>query len=50
SRPEQVTENVKAAGVKLDADTMAAIDTALGEVVVTDATLTAKLAPKERPS
>ena len=50
SRPEQVTENVKAAGVKLDADTMAAIDTALGEVVVTDATLTVKLAPKERPS
>lgn len=50
SRPEQLTENVKAAGVKLDADTMSAIDTALGEVVVTDPALTAQLAPKERPS
>ena len=50
SRPEQITDNVKAAGVKLDADTMAAIDTALGEVVVTDPALTSKLAPKERPS
>ena len=50
SRPEQITENVKAASVKLDTDTMAAIDTALGEVVVTDPALTSQLAPKERPS
>ena len=50
SRPEQLTENVKAAGVKLDVDTMSAIDTALGEVVVTDPARTAQLAPKERPS
>ena len=32
SRPEQVTENVKAAGVTLDADALAAIDEALGDV------------------
>ncbi|MBK3579853.1 aldo/keto reductase family protein [Streptomyces sp. MBT65] len=32
SRPEQVTENVKAAGVKLDADLMQAIDTLLDPV------------------
>ncbi|MBM9461394.1 aldo/keto reductase family protein [Nocardioides sp. zg-536] len=40
SRPEQVTENVKAAGVKLDAETMAAIDRVLDGVVVTDPALT----------
>ncbi|MDT7727161.1 MAG: hypothetical protein QOI21_3737 [Actinomycetota bacterium] len=40
SRPEQVHENVKAAGVKLDADLMAAIDTALEGVVETDPALT----------
>ncbi|MGW0941069.1 aldo/keto reductase family protein [Streptomyces sp. NPDC002623] len=37
SRPEQVTENVKAAGVKLEADLMQAIDTVLGPVVVREA-------------
>ncbi|MFC9646345.1 aldo/keto reductase family protein [Streptomyces mirabilis] len=37
SRPEQVTENVKAAGVKLEADLMRAIDTVLDPVVVRDA-------------
>jgi aryl-alcohol dehydrogenase-like predicted oxidoreductase len=40
SRPEQVHENVKAAGVKLDADLMAAIDTALEGVVQSDPSLT----------
>jgi aryl-alcohol dehydrogenase-like predicted oxidoreductase len=40
SRPEQVHENVKAAGVKLDADLMAAIDTALEGVVENDPSLT----------
>lgn len=40
SRPEQVTENVKAAGVKLDAATMTAIDEALAGVVQDDAGLT----------
>ncbi|HET6153337.1 MAG TPA: aldo/keto reductase family protein [Marmoricola sp.] len=50
SRPEQVAENVKAAGVKLDVQTMNAIDEALGEVVVSDAALTARSAPTGRPS
>ncbi|MGJ9422986.1 aldo/keto reductase family protein [Aeromicrobium sp. CF3.5] len=36
SRPEQVTENVKAAGVTLDADAMAAIDEALGDIAERD--------------
>ncbi|WIX78630.1 aldo/keto reductase family protein [Amycolatopsis carbonis] len=40
SRPEQVHENVKAAGVKLDDDLMTAIDEALESVVERDATLT----------
>jgi len=36
TRPEQVTENVKAAGVKLDASVMSAIDAVLGDVPETD--------------
>jgi aryl-alcohol dehydrogenase-like predicted oxidoreductase len=36
SRPEQVTENVKAAGVKLDADLLTRIDEVLGDAVETD--------------
>ncbi len=40
SRPEQVQENVKAAGQKLDADLLKAIDDVLGDVVERDATLT----------
>lgn len=40
SQPEQVTENVKAAGTTLDADTLAAIDRALDGVVTTDPALT----------
>ncbi|MFI5953471.1 aldo/keto reductase family protein [Cryptosporangium sp. NPDC051539] len=36
SRPEQVTENVKAAGVRLDASLLTAIDEALGDVVERD--------------
>ncbi|PXY24375.1 aldo/keto reductase family protein [Prauserella flavalba] len=40
SRPEQVHENVKAAGVKLDADLLQAIDTELLGVVETDPSLT----------
>ncbi|CAN5386568.1 aldo/keto reductase family protein [soil metagenome] len=50
SRPEQVAENVKAAGVTIPADLMAKIDEALGDVVVRDAGQTAALAPKRRPS
>ena len=36
SRPEQVQDNVKAAGVTLDADVLARIDAALGDVVERD--------------
>ncbi|MDQ1696974.1 MAG: hypothetical protein QOJ03_2327 [Frankiaceae bacterium] len=36
SRPEQVEDNVKAAGVRLDADVLEQIDEALGDVVVRD--------------
>ncbi|MFL6158050.1 MAG: aldo/keto reductase family protein [Marmoricola sp.] len=50
SRPEQVAENVKAAGVRLTAETMTAIDDALGDVVVRDASLTQRSAPAGRPS
>jgi aryl-alcohol dehydrogenase-like predicted oxidoreductase len=49
SRPEQVEENVKAAGVRLDADAMAAIDDALGDAVISDPGLTAARAPRKRP-
>lgn len=40
SRPEQVYDNVKAAGVKLEPELLTAIDEALGDVVVTDPALT----------
>ena len=50
SRPEQVTENAKASGVKLDADTLAAIDDALGDLVERDASLTQEQTQKVRPS
>lgn len=40
SRPEQVTENVKAAGVTLDIQTLTAIDRVLDGVVTTDPSLT----------
>lgn len=40
SRPEQVSENVKAAGVVLDAEVLAAIDRVLDGVVTTDPSLT----------
>ena len=36
SRPEQVTENAKAAGVTLDADVLKAIDEAVGDMVERD--------------
>ncbi len=50
SRPEQVTDNVAASGVTLDADTMSAIDTALGDVVTRDPGETAKQVPATRPT
>ena len=48
SRPEQVGENVKAAGVRLDADVMRAVDEALGDAVIRDPGQTAARAPKKR--
>jgi aryl-alcohol dehydrogenase-like predicted oxidoreductase len=48
SRPEQVAENVKAAGVELDAGTMAAIDEALGDLAERDPRKTES--PSGRPS
>ena len=47
TRPEQVRENVKAAGVRLDARLMSRIDEALGDVVVRDPAQTAS--PPSRP-
>src|SRR6478735_5212969 len=48
SRPEQVTENVKAAGVTIPAELRSRIDEALGDVVVRDPAMTAANAPKHR--
>ncbi|WP_213815699.1 aldo/keto reductase family protein [Glaciihabitans sp. dw_435] len=48
SRPEQVAENVKAAGVRLSERTMEAIDEAIGDVAERDAAQTAANAPKTR--
>lgn len=45
SRPEQVHDNVKAAGVTLDSDLMARIDKALDGVVISDASLTTRVDP-----
>jgi voltage-dependent potassium channel beta subunit len=47
TRPEQVRENVKAAGVQLDAGLMSRIDEALGDVVMRDPARTAS--PPSRP-
>jgi aryl-alcohol dehydrogenase-like predicted oxidoreductase len=49
SRPEQVAENVKAAGVRIPAELMTRIDEALGDVVVRDPAETAKNSPASRP-
>ena len=48
SRPEQVTENVKAAGVQLDDDALNAIDTALGDIPEKDPAQTTS--PQQRPA
>jgi aryl-alcohol dehydrogenase-like predicted oxidoreductase len=50
SRPEQVAENVKAAGVRLPDDALRRIDEVLGDVVVRDPSMTAKNAPQKRPA
>ena len=42
SRPEQVHDNVKAAGVKLEADVLKRIDEVLGDVVERDPAKTAR--------
>jgi aryl-alcohol dehydrogenase-like predicted oxidoreductase len=47
TRPVQVHENVKAAGVKLDASLMSRIDEALGDAVVSDPSRTTS--PQSRP-
>jgi aryl-alcohol dehydrogenase-like predicted oxidoreductase len=49
SRPEQIGENVKAAGVEIPSDLMARIDQVLGDRVVSDPALTYEAQPKERP-
>ncbi|MEY3278279.1 MAG: hypothetical protein RLZZ426_765 [Actinomycetota bacterium] len=46
SRPEQVTENVKASGVKLEADVMKTIDKVLKGFVLTDPKLTQSPSPR----
>ncbi|WP_420363997.1 aldo/keto reductase family protein [Curtobacterium aetherium] len=48
SRPQQVTDNVKAAGVTLDADALAAIDAALGDIPERDASKI--VSPTQRPA
>ena len=48
SRPEQLVENVKASGVRLDGDVMEAIDAALGDVIARDPGLTRS--PDKRPA
>ncbi len=50
SRPEQVKENVAAAGVRLEPELMARIDQVLGDVVISDPARTAQNAPAHRPS
>ncbi len=48
SRPAQVAENVKAAGVRLESSLMARIDQTLGDIVERDPAKTAETAPKSR--
>ncbi|MFC6887393.1 MULTISPECIES: aldo/keto reductase family protein [Actinomadura] len=47
SRPEQVRDNVRAAGVKLDAEVLRRIDDVLGPVVIRDPSRT--ISPAQRP-
>jgi aryl-alcohol dehydrogenase-like predicted oxidoreductase len=50
SRPEQVAENVKAAGVTIPDEALKRIDDALGDVVVRDPAKTAENSPTTRAS
>jgi aryl-alcohol dehydrogenase-like predicted oxidoreductase len=49
SKPDQVSDNVKAAGVTLDADLLTAIDEALEGVIASDPTFTEQSSPPARP-
>ena len=49
SRPEQVAENVRAAGVSLAPELVALVDEVLGDVVERDPNLTVENAPAQRP-
>ena len=46
SRPEQIHENVKAAGIELSDDVLQAIDATLGDIVITDPQLTQSPNPR----
>ena len=48
SRPEQVTENAKAAGVKIPAELMSRIDEVLGDAIERDTSITATRSPEQR--
>jgi aryl-alcohol dehydrogenase-like predicted oxidoreductase len=48
TRPEQVTDNAAAAGVKLEADVLSRIDEVLGEVIVRDPERTYESSPQQR--
>ena len=48
SRPEQVHDNAKAAGVTLSPEVLTRIDEVLGDVVVSDPSETAKASPEKR--
>jgi aryl-alcohol dehydrogenase-like predicted oxidoreductase len=48
SRPEQVAENVKASGVVIPAELLAQIDQVLGDVVLSDPSLTESSSPTTR--
>lgn len=50
SRPEQLADTVRASGVTLDADTLAAIDGAVRDVTVDDPERTYSNSPRTRPS
>jgi len=50
SRPEQVHENAKAAGVTIPAELMARIDDVLGDSVERDPSMTVKRSPANRPT
>ncbi|MEP7177808.1 MAG: aldo/keto reductase, partial [Pseudonocardiales bacterium] len=49
SRPEQVAENVKAAGVRIPDDAMGRIDDVLDDAVTSDPAVVAESTPSQRP-